>query len=305
MQYRGILCTSAVSMARKQKTRYRERQTLCGDYMFVDVFPVFPAGEYVMKGGKRRKRYRPTSEIQKRLNDRRSENAAEEIVHANFSVGDNILHLTYADGWRPETDEQAERDMDNFLRRLKRKYDRAGAEFKYFCISAKGEQAGRQHFHVYLSGGIDRSEIEACWKFGYANCDALQFTETGICDLTKYTHGQIPLGSRRWRCSRNCKRPEPLRERDYTYDRRRVIEVAESPYSASSVISDLYPGYVLSEMPRLCLNDVNGGAYMRMMLYRDDAEFMKIRRGMGKYRKESPERFKLPTPEELQVSISV
>ena len=51
------------------KGRYFVRQTMyvCGDYMDADIYPVY------QPAGKRRKKCRPTSKIQERLNQKNAE----------------------------------------------------------------------------------------------------------------------------------------------------------------------------------------------------------------------------------------
>lgn len=270
----------------KGRTLYREERKVCGDYMFVHVFPVFPTGEYVTSGGKRRTRYKPTSEMQAKLNERYSAERGTEIIHANFSGDDYCLHLTYSNEYLPGTDEQFKRDQDAIIKKLRRTFKAHGKEFRYFLSPAAGEENDRRHIHIIIPGGIDRTELEKLWKYGTANCDRLQFCETGICDLSQYIAGnQKRISFRRWRCSRNMKKPAEKPRRDHVYNRKTALEVADSPYT-SRHISELYPGYTLSEAPFVVENPINGGIYMRMMLYRDDADFMQRRRGMGKYRGE-------------------
>ena len=66
----------------------RSRVNVCGDYIDADIYPVF------QPAGKRRKKCKPTSEIQKKLNQR---NAAKHLVHmvrSNFGPEDMAEHLT-------------------------------------------------------------------------------------------------------------------------------------------------------------------------------------------------------------------
>ena len=46
--------------------KYRETKYYCGDFLDVDVFPVFK------KQGQRGKRHKPTSEVQTKLNESNS-----------------------------------------------------------------------------------------------------------------------------------------------------------------------------------------------------------------------------------------
>ena len=270
-------------MGRTQKVRYRELRRVCGDYLYVYVYPVFPLANAPAKGSKRKTKYRETSEVQKKLNDRHSKERFEMLVHTNFTGDDHIIHLSYEDGWLAENDEQADRDLSAYLRRVKRLYDKAGLECKYMAVTAKVNERGRYHHHIFLPGGIDRSLLEDKWHFGYANCDRLQFNEQGVADLADYVvEKQDRITVRRWRASRNLKQPEEKPTRDFIYDRRRALSMT-SPVTCAENTNVLYPGYVISEDPYVQENDLNGGVYLSMKFYREDADFMQRRKKLGRY----------------------
>ena len=93
---------------------YRERKYYCGDYMEVAVFPVYtqPKGR-----GKKKK---PTTDIQQRLNSRHAENTLRRLLHTNFKEKDLFVTLTFDDAHLPALVEDAQRLLQNFLRRVKR-----------------------------------------------------------------------------------------------------------------------------------------------------------------------------------------
>ena len=90
----------------------RESVYVCGDYMDADIYPVF------QPAGKRRARCKPTSAIQEKLNQKNAEKKITRLAHANFTEDDIALHLTYDE--LPEDEEQAQRDLYNYIRRVKR-----------------------------------------------------------------------------------------------------------------------------------------------------------------------------------------
>ena len=233
------------------------------------------------KTGKRKKKMKPTSDVMKRLNDKHSEERAMELIHTNFSDRDYCAHLTYADGKEPETNEEAQRNLKNFIRRLTYLYKKNGAELKYFAVGAEGEDKGRKHFHVILNGEVSRETIESAWKAGYCNVDRLYFDETGVASLVGYVMKQIKIGARRWRASRNLKNAEVKKSRDHVYTRRDAVDVAMTPYA--NHLLRLYPGYTLSKEVEYQENLVNGGIYLRIMLYKDNAKFIQKKYGGQQY----------------------
>ena len=184
------------------RTFIRESVYVCGNYMDADIYPVF------QKPGRRRSRCNPTSEIQKRLNQKNAEKRLTRLVHTNFTEDDIALHLTYRPGEEPETKEGAQRDLQNYIRRLKRRYTKLGKEFKYISCTEYGKKTNRIHHHLIISGGLDRDEIEKLWGRGYANSIRLQFGPDGVTGLAHYI-AKDKLFFRHWNQSRNLVQPEP------------------------------------------------------------------------------------------------
>lgn len=244
--------------------KYRETKYYCGDFLDVDIYPVFK------KPGQRNNRYKPTSEVQAKLNETNSIRKLERLLHCNFTSKDYALHLTYADDKLPPDSEAAQKDVQKFLRRVRRWYKLQGKELKYICVTEKGKRSERVHHHLILSGEVDRSELESFWRLGYANTKRLQFTKNGISGLAKYITKQ-PLLFKRWSASRNLKKPI-VKINNNKYSRKSGKELFSFNFS-NEKIEKLYPGYFLSEICPV-FNDVNGGYYTRMRFYKKTAKLL-------------------------------
>ena len=253
--------------------RYKEKIMICGDFIYGEVHPTWRAA------GKRHGKFRETTETQQRLNDRRAELWLSAVAHTNFTGADYALHLTYADGMLPEDEEGFERDIRNFMARLRRLYRKAGIELKYIIVRSWSGK-GRPHLHLILSGGVNRDRIEDCWGKGRANCDRLEFTETGIADLSAYiftqrTKGKVCLdhirrkGERRWSGSRNLKKPTE-RTNLTRYSKAAMEEIADAS-SPHRIFAGRYPGYWLAEYPDIRQNPVTHAWELSFMLYRPDS----------------------------------
>ncbi len=238
---------------------YRDVRYICGDYMTVDVFPVFT------KPGQKRKRGKPSSEIQKKLNQRHAEEKFFRLVHANFTAEDVALHLTYDNA--PDTLDEARKDIQNFFRRIKYIRRKEGLpELKYVYKTEKS-RTGRIHHHVIMSGGLSRDLVEEKWGKGYANSKRLRFTETGVKGLTVYMlKGDETY--RRWTSSKNLIDPAPM-SRDYKITKKDVQELMELD-SVVSAAESIYTGweFVEGDSQR---NNVNAGVYVKLLLRRKEA----------------------------------
>ena len=153
---------------------------------------------------------------QKNLNDKKSRRQFRRILHKNFEKKDLALTLSFDEDNLPETEKDAHRLIGNFIRTLRRMWGKSFPDkpFKYVYVFSEiaGDGSGevvRKHFHMIITGGLDRDEIEKKWKYGFANADRLRFTETGIEKLANYMIDQA-CGKRRWKGSNNLIKPEAV-----------------------------------------------------------------------------------------------
>lgn len=275
------------------RCRYRERIYQCGDYLEADIYPVFHKGS---TKSRRRAKYKPTSAMQARLNQRRAEEALTRILNANFTADDIEITLTYDNEHLPEDYEKAVRDADNYIRRVKRLRGKRGLEALKFVRVPGG---GRFHFHIVMSGGINRDELERMWGYGYANSKRLKFCQGGIAGLAHYIANQLDdgdefggedlfslydidvetgettekprerkKGQKRWSCSKNLLRPEP-EIREGRISAAKVEELATVDSMSRSIFEKLYPGYSFNTCEPY-YNPENGGYYLRVRMYRSD-----------------------------------
>lgn len=239
---------------------YREKRFACGDYLEVDVFPVFK------QPGARCKRAKPTSAVQERLNQRNAERKLIRLLNANFTEEDIRFDLTYSNENYPASPEQAQREVQNFLRRVKRQ--RAKLELpdlKYVYVTEIGQQDGRLHHHIVMSGGMSINLLAKLWGKGYTTAKPLQFDEFGIVGIAVYLI-KNPILGKRWCASRNLTQPKES-QRDGRLSQREVRDLAVTPNEAAKKIEKYYEGYKLTDMHPY-YNEVNGGWYLCIRMRR-------------------------------------
>lgn len=225
------------------KRRYiREQKTICGkEYMEIDLFPVSPAEH---RASRRAKKQKASSIAMQNCNERYSRRYLVQLVATNFSRAEGalVLHLTYDDTYLPQTWEQAERDVTNFVRRLNRRCRRNGKpKAKWIAVTehqdedpAGGVREVRYHHHMILQCELSLDEIKDAWctgqgvwkeRLGLAKADRAEFehgTLEAFCQyITKY-----PKRKRRWRQSQGLKKPEYRPPNDTRYSARKLDEIA-------------------------------------------------------------------------------
>ncbi|OLA57758.1 MAG: hypothetical protein BHW48_15245 [Roseburia sp. CAG:10041_57] len=146
--------------------------------------------------GKRSKKRKRSSPVQKKLNDTNSKRYFNQEIKANFTEEDQRVDLTY--NVMPESEEAADKIVANFLKKIKRlRKKRELSPLKYIWVNERGRN-NRIHHHLLINGGLSREEVEALWCYrkkkgqseptpiGYVRCEPLRFSPSGIDGLVNY-----------------------------------------------------------------------------------------------------------------------
>lgn len=244
--------------------RYREKKYYCGEYLEVAIYPVYANPK------KRGKRNKPTTEIQQRLNQRHAEGKLRRLLHTNFTPSDLFATLTFNEVNLPASVEDAQRLLQNFLRRLKRKYARLGLDAKYIYVMEYGQKHNRIHIHLVLTGGITRADLEKLWGLGSVSADALRFEKDGLATLAKYlTKGggvddQDKPTWKRWSGSRNLEQPT-VTQRDGRLSHRKMTDLCQNGGDAE-YLETQFDGYEMADFSLDTSQDIYGGYYLAATL---------------------------------------
>ena len=242
--------------------KYRERKHYCGEYLEVEVFPVYnkPKG--------RGKRNKPTTEVQKKLNRRHTEGRLRRLLHTNFTPSDLFVTLTFDDDTLPETVEDCQRLVQNFLRRLKRRYGKLGIEPKYIYVMEYGQKHNRLHIHLVLTGGITKEDLAKLWGLGSVSADKLHFDMDGLATLAKYLTKGSETDERptwkSWSGSRNLEKPT-VTERDGRLSHRKMADLCLDG-GDTNYLETQFDGYEMADFTLDISQDTYGGYYQAAIL---------------------------------------
>ncbi len=251
---------------------YREQKYICGsDYMDIAVFPVF---EYKSKSSRRKKR-KPSSEVRQMLNEKNAQRKLSRLAKTNFGTNDYSGTPTYLDSTRPESVEQARKDWQNFIRRVRKVYKKHNAELRYIWTIEQSEK-GNIHFHVLLSGGVPREEIEDAWGLGLFSLSRLKLDKDGADRLVNYICKSKRVLYRRWSGSKNLKKPTERKNDSFiTFGRAKKLYKAACAGDIDG-FKQLYqwdkrlPEYDIAAIEPLH-NEFNGDYYLFLRLYKPSA----------------------------------
>ena len=281
----------------------RRKTTLCGTgirpkYIEADIYYYVNAPH-----SRRGNRQGVTLPKQERLNYKNAIRYLNQLIKSNFTKSDYRLDLTYEEGNLPLMEEDANRIVSNYLKRLKRKRDKAKLPpLKYIWINEVGK-SGRIHHHLIISGGLSRKEMEEAWSFrkrkgeehprsiGYSKCENLRFDDKGVEGLVLYitketfkqvkkeTEGQMTIdellnaerekGKKRWKQSQNLIKPRE-RVRDNAYSKRKIQKLVMLPPDCEEMRKfweKEYKGYALDECTKE-FNSVTGTWSIYLVMHR-------------------------------------
>lgn len=223
----------------------RECRHCSGDYMEIDIFPVRKVSNT------RKAKYKPSSETQKKLNQKNAARRLTWLIQENFGTNDYYVGLNYPAEYDVDN-ATADRLLKNWLRRNKRKFQKAGFDFKYITTTEIGDKKHRPHHHVICSGELGASILRQEWdkqfeaykkkpSTSFSHAKHLQFTRTGLAGVAFYTCKDPSLAYRSYNCSKNLRRPE-AENRDGRISGKKLQELRADCFNAEE-FEKLYPGY--------------------------------------------------------------
>lgn len=105
----------------------------------------------------RAKNFRKSSELQQKINQINREKHFERLINCNFRPRDLYITLTYEQ--EPGTEEQANKDLENYIRRRLKKKN--GAAMRYL---AQTELIGVRMHHHMIVNRMSKDLLEELWE---------------------------------------------------------------------------------------------------------------------------------------------
>ena len=166
-------------------------------------------------------------------------------------------------------------ELASVISELEAKEKKLCEEFKYFYVIEEtvyktGRYAGlvRYHFHAFITGGLENSEIEDLWTLGErARSNYFDPERYGPEAAAKYMSKELSR-ERRIGHSLNLKKPEQLRLRKSRVTARGIERIAKERVDDREYWEKRYPGYrFLRCFARY--NNYNGHWYVSAVMYKD------------------------------------
>lgn len=260
--------------------KYRRKLIRYGAQAEVYIYPVFEKAR-----GRRSKKRKPSRECQQALNNKRRERRLAREIGFNFGKGDIFLTLTYDDQHNPGSYERAEKDIKNYLAKIKREAARSGAVLKYIYVTEKGSISGRWHHHLIITGCVSYQTFNDKWGMGYISSSWLRPSPDAYKHLAKYcckgyyeqddepededeqSRAVSCMKAGRLHRSRNIAQPTEV-ENDFEISRRKAARIAGEALEINDAgeVIPMLKGYTITGCESF-YNDANGGYYLALTLY--------------------------------------
>jgi len=273
------------ALRHKNVFRYKVRTITCGDTVEVEMFPIYR--DYRAEA-KRAEKVNPTRETQENVNRRNALKAAVRLVNANFVKNDYHITLTYRDDEPLPDEKQAQRQMQNYIRRVRHYLKKNGftdkrgrADLKYFYVIEFANGDGRRkriHHHIIMNAAAPREALKALWTHGRAGVDELEPEKGSLKGLTIYITKQQSKTkiTRRWQASRNLKPYTSLTENKHKISKKQAeMLAADVKEAAPAIFGKAYPDLILDGEPEVRTSEFVAGAYIYATLYKANAERVK------------------------------
>lgn len=172
-----------------------------------------------------------SSEKQNQANKIRGEQHTQRLILCNFKRGD--WWVRFSAPYQNFTEEEFEKVIENFFRRIVYRAKKLGLKFKYIGFIECGKRGGNWHLHIIIEDCIKDIAIE-CWKWANGINLTPLYQDGNFKDLAKYIRKDVS-GTKRLRTSRNLTKPtvtvDNCKRREYRkLERGEMIETPENYY---------------------------------------------------------------------------
>lgn len=247
---------------KKKKTVYATKEIRAGEQLEVEIYPEFTRSELKeIPTEAMRKKQR---QAQWNLNEKNSRKQCERVINENFGNRDIWATFVYADENLPKTMDEAQKNMQNYIRRLNGKRKKAGLQNARYVYVTECSADGRWHHHIVLDGDMDMDTVENTWKLGNRNqVRRLDKDEDGLTGMAKYiTKEKKKKSQKKWAASKGLKKPK-VHVNHYKFRKKDVNEIVKNNNVMKEKLLNWYEkeGYTFTSA-EVRYNDFNGRYYI-------------------------------------------
>jgi len=275
---------SLESIRNKDILKYRIKLILAGNTLEVEAYPIWRESKYKAV---RVKTGNETRKAQRDLNHKNVQKHVSRIIHHNFDHTGIWCTFTYPAGQAPADEKEAQRDIQNYFRNLRRHIKRHGPpcpELKYIYVTeyVTDETTGRKHAHHHIIMNFnDRDTVESLWKKGgRTQARRLQPDDFGLEGLARYiskdaTNTANRKGKKTYATSKNIEKYKEVTSdhrlpcTNYRMSKKRVAELATNENTTRALLEEHYKNHkVMDGGIKIKFSRYVSGAYIHAKMMR-------------------------------------
>lgn len=273
--YEEAFCESELTKMREGKlldraiAGYRVKSIWSGSVLEVEAYPYWHIPQ-----GKRIKQDKNSTKAQAKLNEKNRQKHVARLLNTNFRAGDLYMTLTYGDSYIPTDYEQAKKDMQNMIRRMKRWLKKqeqyADFELKYLYVTEHTRNGEKVRVHHHMVTNFPNREVaEDLWRSkGRVKSERLYDGDLGFTELGKYlVKEKGEKTAKGYTPSRNLKPHTKVSSSDTKLTRRRAAKIATEEIGAQEIFEKMYKNYQFKDM-QVMFSDYVSGAYLYVRMKR-------------------------------------
>lgn len=247
---------------------YRTKTIRSGNMLECEIYPIYRKRVGISRAPRRRK----TPANQRGLNERNAQKHFVRLINANFTRKDIWVTVTYADKNMPESEEDAERNIQRYIRRLEYQVKKKNLpSLKYVYITEYNdddEDHIRVHHHIVMNFR-DRDLAEEKWDGGSrTQARRLQPDEDFSLSGLGFYLAKDPKGRKRWKASKNLTQPI-ITVSDGKITKGGAIKIAREGFCARARFERLYRGYEFRDL-QASVSDLFSGVYIHVRMRRKE-----------------------------------
>lgn len=243
---------------RKRGYHYRVKTIKSGNILESEIYPIWDNGS-----NHRLPRGNNSRQSQRNLNNKNTIKKLIRLLNCNFTDNDIWATFTYDNNHLPSSIEEAQKNMVNYLRRLKTYVKKHNfEELKYIYVTEYDDSDSKKirvHHHIVMNFK-DRDVAEKMWNGGSrTQSKRLQPDDFGLEGLARYIL-KDPRGKKRYTVSKNLSKPI-ITIADSKMSRAKVLKIVEKQIDAKQFFTSAYKGYYFTDM-KISFSDYVAGAYL-------------------------------------------
>lgn len=266
-----------------KKTIYATKEIRAGEQLEIEIYPEFTKGQIQEIPTEAMKKKQKAA--QWNLNEKNSRKMCERVINENFTDRDIWATLTYTEDNAPGSFEEAQKNMQNYIRRLNYFRKKNGLPaLRYVYVTEYGKQNGHCHHHIVLDGDMSMDTVESLWKLGRRNeVRRLKKDENGLTGMAQYiTKEKKQKSQKKWTASKGLRKPAET-VNHYKFRKKDVDEVIRNHDCLKEKLAIWYgkDGYIFTSQ-EVRYNDFNGRYYIYARMRKPERSITEWSRKQGK-----------------------